>query len=602
MNGFLKGPGLRILATVLALILCAGVIFAFWYSEQPKFHNVTVELGEEFPGIQAFLTDYAVESLSRFVTPVSKVDMSKPGIHSVALTHGTLKEIVAFQIVDTVAPVVEFTDVTIHIDDVLTADAFIKSIDELSETTVSFEEQPQKPDTFGAGSVTVIVTDTSGNITKDIRNVEYVWIVPNYTLELGDTLHKSDLRPWTNDDAVLSQTLVDTLNEKSVGTYNFTSYFEDKSCDCTVTIVDTTPPEVETTDITAFVGDTVTVDDFIVTVSDVSGVHDAAADVELSTDAVCDKSVLITVTDSSGNKTVNKVKFTVKADTEAPVFSGIDSMRLQPGDPVDFTAGVSVTDNADKGITYTCDSSNVNVNVIGIYSVKYVAVDRAGNKTEVIREVAVVDDAVPPVISGLTDMTVEKNSSPDFNKGVSATDSQDGTVAFTCDTSALDLSKAGTFYITYTAVDSAGNAATATRKVFVNYDSSDVDLLVADIAAKLSDDPEEIRDYVRNTIGYNRYWGGETPVWYGFKNKVGNCYVHALCLQALFNEKGIENMLIWDTDRSHYWNLVKINGQWKHIDSTPSRPHTTYSLMNDTQRYNSLISGNWDRSQWPACT
>ena len=86
-----------------------------------------------------------------------------------------------------------------------------------------------------------------------------------------------------------------------------------------------------------------------------------------------------------------------------------------------------------------------------------------------------------------------------------------------------------------------------------------------------------------------------------FTNRKGNCYVHALCLQRLMTEHGYRTKLIWVTDKSHYWNLIKLNGTWKHIDATPGVRHTKYSLMNDAQRLETLQGREWDTSKWPAC-
>ena len=177
----------------------------------------------------------------------------------------------------------------------------------------------------------------------------------------------------------------------------------------------------------------------------------------------------------------------------------------------------------------------------------------------------------------------------------------DGACAVKVNTSNLKLDKAGTYYITYTARDKSGNVATARRKVVVEHDKEDTRALVKSIAAKLSSNPESLRDYVRSKVRYSTSWGGSDPVWYGFNNWSGNCYVHALCLQALFNEKGISSQLIWVTNKSHYWLLVNIGGTWKHIDSTPSSLHGRYSLMNDAQRYETLSGRDWDRTKWPAC-
>ena len=71
----------------------------------------------------------------------------------------------------------------------------------------------------------------------------------------------------------------------------------------------------------------------------------------------------------------------------------------------------------------------------------------------------------------------------------------------------------------------------------------------------------------------------------------------------LLKEKGYECRLIWTIQKKpgHYWLIVKINGTWKHIDPTPGRLHSKYSLMNDQQRLSTLSGRTWDTSKWPAC-
>ena len=237
----------------------------------------------------------------------------------------------------------------------------------------------------------------------------------------------------------------------------------------------------------------------------------------------------------------------------------------------------------------------------GTQTVTIEAVDKNGNKTTAKATLKIHQDSKPPVFSGIKAMTVKKDSTPNFRSGVTCRDAKDGVVEFTVDTSKVNLGKSGTYYAVYTAKDSAGNKATVRRKITVTHSDADVKALVKSIADKLPNDPEKIRDYIRNSISYSSSWGGSDPVWYGFKNKVGNCYVHAMCLQAIFREKGIQTQLIWCTDKTHYWNLVYINGGWKHIDSTPGNRHTKYSLMNDEQRYERLQGRDWDRTKWPAC-
>lgn len=265
---------------------------------------------------------------------------------------------------------------------------------------------------------------------------------------------------------------------------------------------------------------------------------------------------------------------------------------------------VSATD--PSGVKEVRLVSELIFNTVGEQKVIIEAEDIYGNISQQEVSFYVTTDITPPTISGLTNMTVAKHSKPDFLKGVSANDEKDGKCTVKVDTSKLNLSKAGTYYITYTAKDKSGNVETARRRVTVEHDQEDTKALVKSIAAGLSSDPETLRNYVRERIGYNSNWGGDDPVWYGFQNRVGNCYVHAMCLKALFDEKGITSQLIWVTNKSHYWLQVLINGKWYHIDPTPGTMHSTYSLMNDAQRYQTLVhptygQRDWDRDAWPAC-
>lgn len=211
------------------------------------------------------------------------------------------------------------------------------------------------------------------------------------------------------------------------------------------------------------------------------------------------------------------------------------------------------------------------------------------------------DFGLPQIKGGTQPITMAKHSTYDFLADVTAWDAKDGNCEVTCNTDTLDVDTAGTYFITYTAVDNSGNTATLKRKVVVEHDMEDTMAMVQAIADTLSDDPEEIRDYVRGRVYYNQNWGGDDPIWYGFTNRTGNCYVHVCCLKALYDLKGIENQIIWVTDKTHYWLLVKVNGVWKHIDPTPSEIHGRYSLMNDQQRLSTLSGRKWDTSLWPAC-
>ena len=371
---------------------------------------------------------------------------------------------------------------------------------------------------------TGVVEDAWGNMIQEDCVISWMWMPENYTLELGDTLTpEMVLYNPEKDLAMLDQAQMDLINSSGVGTYEVQTAIGFRTNTCTVTVQDTTGPELELQEVKRYLGRKADVDDFVASVFDHSGEVELRLLTELSFDTEGKFPVTIEAKDIHGNVTTGETLLVITTDT------------------------------------------------------------------------------TPPKFSGLGTLSVEKNSNPDFLKGVKAVDKIDGNCEITYDVGKLDLSKAGTYYVTYRTSDTAGNVTTAKRKVVVEHDAADTAALVKSIANKLSDDPETIRNYVRGNIGYSKTWGGDDPVWYGFTNRTGNCYVHAMCLKAIYDLKGIESRMIWVTDKSHYWLQVKIGGGWKHIDPTPGRLHSKYSLMNDQQRLDTLSGRTWDTSKWPAC-
>ena len=85
----------------------------------------------------------------------------------------------------------------------------------------------------------------------------------------------------------------------------------------------------------------------------------------------------------------------------------------------------------------------------------------------------------------------------------------------------------------------------------------------------------------------------------------GVCNSYSLAYQALLNAAGITNKRVVAMQMNHAWNLVKLNGQWSHVDVTWDDPNSggyerhTYFGMNDE-----MISKDhkWTRSDYPACT
>lgn len=517
------GKILTVLGILVLAALCCGRVYQnWWLYEQPKFHDVTIELGQEVPGIEAFLTEHADPERVSLVT--REIDPDLVGQQTLTFLHISKEEQVTLTIQDTTAPTAKFNDMNAVLGQELKPEDFVSEVYDLAQTTVAFAQTPAVPRSYGDYTVELVVSDVNGNSITGECHVFYVWMHERFTMELGDTAEPGDLLiDPRKDGALLDQGELDALNASPVGTYTITSRDGDLECSCVVTVVDTTAPELTLKPVFFYIGGTAVLEDFVESAGDLSG------EVELA---------LLT-----------------ELDFETP----------------------------------------------GIQTVQVSATDASGNVTVAETTLEILTDTTPPEMYGLTTMTVSKNADVDYYAGVSAYDIMDGYVDFTLDTSRVNLAERGTYYAVYTTWDDSGNTASYWRKVVVTHDAADTAALVTSIAANLANDPEALRDYVRNYISYTTNYGGGDPVWFGFNEWHGNCYVHAKCFQALLTEKGYTSQLIWTTDKTHYWLQVYLNGKWVHMDPTPSRTHGRYSIMNDAQRYETLSGRDWDRSAWPTC-
>ncbi len=308
-----------------------------------------------------------------------------------------------------------------------------------------------------------------------------------------------------------------------------------------------------------------------------------------------------TIVSTKGDRSCQCV-ITIK-DTVAPELK-LKDVTLYSGEKVTLEQFIARASDVSGDVTVVYEQEP-DTQKVGDFTVTIIATDVHGNQTTASATLHVIRDQVKPTFSGMSDITVKKGKQPDYEKGVKAVDDRDGTVKFTYDASKVDVNKAGTYYVVYSATDNSGNKATYRRRVTVDHGPDDTAALVKETAAKLSDDPVAISKWIRDNVPYYASWGGDDPVWYGLKNKRGNCLVHAKLLEALLREKGYETQLIWVTEiqdgrPTHYWNLVKVNGVWRHIDATPGVKHPSY-LMTDQQRYNNLQGRDWDRTKWPKC-
>ena len=180
----------------------------------------------------------------------------------------------------------------------------------------------------------------------------------------------------------------------------------------------------------------------------------------------------------------------VEPDTIPPIISG-DDIEIFVGETVDYPSLVTVTDNYDKVPQVNWDASHVKTNTAGMYPIYYTATDMAGNTVNftLYLTVATKDspDTTAPAIKG-EDHTILQWDSVDYAALVTVKDNRDPSPTLSFDASLVMTDIPGTYPITYTATDEAGNSATLTLQITVLYkditpptvDGSDFSITVGD--------------------------------------------------------------------------------------------------------------------------
>ena len=254
----------------------------------------------------------------------------------------------------------------------------------------------------------------------------------------------------------------------------------------------------------------------------------------------------------------------------------------------------------------------------GEQQVNLVFTDESGNATRASAVLALEEDREPPVIVGARDMTYIMGTTISYKKNITVSDNSGQEPALNVENSQVDLETEGVYPVTYSAVDSAGNAASVTINVTVKpmvYDVNEVysyaDAVLASIFTEGMTEYEKLRaiyDYVKGNIGYISHsdkgdW--VKAAYEGLVQKQGDCFVYASTTKVLLDRAGITNMDIEKIPAKtmHYWNLVDIGEGWHHLDTTPRKDHpvifywTEAEMMDYSAKHNN--SHNYDHELYP---
>ena len=185
--------------------------------------------------------------------------------------------------------------------------------------------------------------------------------------------------------------------------------------------------------------------------------------------------LILTVSDLSGNKSVLVVTIVV-LDTTAPLITGAIDISYYIGDPApDYMLGVSAYDFVDGNLTeqIIIDSSQVNLEVPGVYNLEYRVSDLSTNSSSSLVTVTVyrVIDTTLPVLSGVTSITYEIGDElPPYESLIHAIDDVDGDLStfIIFNQENVNYMSSGTYVVVVTVSDFSGNMAQLEIEVIVD--------------------------------------------------------------------------------------------------------------------------------------
>ncbi|MDF2539726.1 MAG: cysteine protease [Herbinix sp.] len=472
---------------------------------------------------------------------------------------------------------------------------------------------------------------------------------------------------------------ISSLDLTTPGTYEIQIKVGDKIQTATLTIIDTTPPSGKTVDQRVLKEGQIEAKDFVTDITDSTPVT-VSYKVTPDFNAIGIQDVALVLSDTSNNRTELTAKLTVMDVTKTVTIEAGSEMKVTAADfnmdnkytvtietdlstldiskPIIHEIVITVDGKTTQAYIEVVDTTPPNVtaenmefwqgdepeamafvknpagetgltasyknnpdfNLLGEQAVTIVVQDESGNQTEQTVVLTVKKDTEAPLITGVIDKTVYIGETLSYKKGVTVTDNRDKEIGFQVDNSLVNLKKEGSYQVTYTATDKAGNKASTTATINVKESVISLETLaqmsneiLADITTPGMTKEEiayAIYKYTKNHIAYTGHsdksdWVAEA--YRGITNAVGDCFTYFAVSQSLLNQAGIDNMEVNRVGGTtkHYWSLVNIGDGWYHFDSCPNKDHKKTFMMTDDEvdAYSEARGNNYytfDTTKYPA--
>ena len=483
--------------------------------------RIDMEAGEPVPPIERFLPTDTMTG--RFVTDLTTVDTSVPGVHTLEVESEGQVFQTALVIHDTTPPVCTFeTDIPyVHTGQALTAESLVTSASDASALTMAFDPEPAW-DRQGYQTVTVAVTDAGGNrvtgqATVLISDLEpLTWEASRRALT-GPALAK---RFQELDESFSGEVKVARFTPRTLGCFDVNTMVDDVLCIQRLSVVDTTPPRlVLPKKPQAYLDHPVAPRALLAVAEDETSLTLSYV-VEPDWTREGPQPVSIAGVDIAGNRTEIEGTVDIVQDTEPPKILGVVNQYVYIGEAVAYFAQASAIDDADGEVPLTVDNSAVDIYTAGLYPVTYRATDRAGNTAEkTVRLCFIRPTVTEEKLQAAADKVLAKIVTDDMTKG---------------------------------------------QKAYAIF--------------------RYVKDHFVNTERSNkRDWKYEA--WRGLTTRRGDCFTFCAAAKVLLEKIGARTMfVIRYSGARHYWLMVDLGSGWYHFDpynDGPSRKFECFMLTTE---------------------
>ena len=401
-------------------------------------------------------------------------------------------------VVDNTAPVALCQNVTVALDVNGNAVVTATQVDNGSNDACGIASLALSQTAFtcaniGANNVTLTVTDNNGNtatctaVVTVVDNSAPSIICNSITVSLDNNgqvvVNAADVATATTDNcgAGLISYSLDVNTFTAVGSYTVTVTATDaagnsSSCTTTITVTDVNPPVAVCQDIT------VTLDasgNATINSTDLDGgstdngtiVSIVASQTSFDCSDVGTVTVTLTVTDDGGNVSTCTATVTVVDNTAPVALCQNITVNLDASGNASITAAQIDGGSSDNcpGFTISASQTSFDCSEVGANNVTLTVTDASGNVSTCTAVVTVVDNSAPSIICNSITVSLDNNGQVVVNAADVATATTDncgaGQITYSLDVNTFTA--VGSYTVTVTATDAAGNSSSCVTTINV---------------------------------------------------------------------------------------------------------------------------------------